>query len=167
MEAAGEVGALAGEAKRHLASCQECSQAAAEELQLRAAIRAATPAEDHELQTQIMVAVSQRRLRRRLFAVLPIAASFLVAVIGGLMIGGLPGRGLVSLLPLWSGHGWLAFADVVRDWSLVLLTTARMAGDLIPPLVQVAAALLALAGLWTSAVALSRVRETIRWPSKA
>jgi len=166
-EAAGDIEALGGADRQHTNDCAECARVATEELELHAALASTMLPEDHELQQQIVAAVHARRVRRHLWTVVPIAASFLVAAVGVLMIGGLPGSGLLSLLPLWSGQGWMALSDAVRDWSLVLVTTARLAGDLIPPLVQIAAALLALAGFWTSASALSRARETVRWRTSA
>jgi hypothetical protein len=166
VEVAGVAEALEGEARHHVASCSECAELASEERRLHAAFDAAIAPDDPALQQQIMTAVHRRRLRRRLFNLVPMAASLVLAAVGLLMIGGLPGSGLVSLLPLWSGQGWLAFTNAARDWTLVLLTTAQMAGDLIPPLVHVAAALVAVVGFWTSASALSRGRETARWPSR-
>jgi hypothetical protein len=112
---------------------------------------------------QISNAVAHRGTRRRALAFLPVAASLLVAFLGGAMVGGVPGGSLLALLPVWSGRGWLSLANAVNDWLLAMTAAARTVAAVLPPTVQVGAVVVSLVGIGLVVSSAWRWREISAW----
>jgi hypothetical protein len=79
-------------------------------------------------------------------ALAPVAASIAVALAGVALVGGVPGGSLLAQLPLWSSDGWLTLAGAASDWKVALEIGAGATRAVIPPLVPMAAGVLALLG---------------------
>jgi hypothetical protein len=103
------------------------------------------------------------RRRRRVLALLPVAASLLVALLGAVMLGGLPGGSLLALLPVWSSQGWVSLAASMADWNAVFTTAAGATTALLSPGVLAAAILVSLAGIGVIAFAARRWRQVSPW----
>ena len=93
----------------------------------------------------------------------PVAASLLIAAVGVVLVGGLPGVGVLGLLPGWSSQASLAAAGSAGEWYEVATAGMRAAAAALDPRVLVAAAGLGLLGL-TAVVALAlRWRKISPW----
>lgn len=169
VENAGDAARLGAADRRHVDGCDECSRVLDRERRLAELLQSASPPEDAALQASIMAAVGPAARGRRLLAWLPVAVSLLVAVTGAALVGGVPGGGVVRLLPTWSVHGWAALAGSAGDWVTAMVALARSARVVMPLGVQLAAvavALLAASGAWTLAAAWQsrRLRHgTVAW----
>jgi hypothetical protein len=157
VEAAGEVSGLSSEQLAHLEGCPSCRALANAERTLSQLLETAVPPEDPAFQERVMISLNPAPLRSRVVALLPVAASLIVAMVGAAMVGGVPGGSLLARLPLWSSRGWLALVGATGDWAVALAATSRAAHVALPPMVLIAAVLLAVLG--TSAV----VVLTRRW----
>jgi len=157
VETAGEVSGLSSEQLAHLEGCHSCRALANAERNLGQLLETAVPPEDPALQEQVMISLAPASLGSRIAALLPVAASLIVAMLGVAMVGGVPGGSLLARLPLWSSQGWLALIGATGDWAVALVATSRAAHVALPPMVQIVAVMLAVLG--SSAVVLL----TRRW----
>ena len=112
---------------RHLEVCPDCREVTAAERALGLLFARAIPPADPVVEENVMAALRPARIRRRVVAFLPVAASMLVALLGAVMVGGIPGSGVLGLLPEWSAEGCMAFAISVTDWGNAFATGARAA----------------------------------------
>jgi hypothetical protein len=103
------------------------------------------------------------RRRRRILALLPVAASLLVALLGAVMLGGLPGGGLLALLPVWSSQGWVSLAATAGDWNTALHTAAGSASELLGSGVLAMAVAVTLLGFGVVAAGTRRWRQVSPW----
>jgi hypothetical protein len=86
-----------------------------------------------------------------------------VAGFGALLVGGVPGSGLLSQLPHLSAQGWVTLVQGFADWSVVLLTSARAAHAVIPSAVHVSAAILACLGMLTVVASVRGLKKSRAW----
>jgi hypothetical protein len=163
VEVAGDLSRLDDAERQHLATCADCAELAAEERGLGQILLEAVPAAAPGFTAQVMARVAVTRRRQRTLALLPVAASLLVMAAGALLVGGLPGLGLVAVLPAWSAQGWLALFSVVTDIGVVLTTAASAAAAALPTAAGIAAAAVALVGGGAVVAATRRWREAYRW----
>ena len=153
----GAVERLDRAARGHLEDCPLCQEVAAAEHALGLIFTRAVPPADPEIERAVLEALGTARLRRRLVAFVPVAASLLLAVIGALLVGGVPGSGVLSRLPGWSTQGWVAFAGGVSAWTTTVVAGARAAAAAIDPGLLAGAAVLGLLGL------VGVVTTALRW----
>jgi hypothetical protein len=163
VEAAGDTARLSDAQLRHLESCASCRALAETERRLDELLATVVPPADPTLEHSVMLGLRPIRLRRRLVALLPVAASLLVMLTGVALIGGLPGGSLLSLLPVWSSQGWLALIGAANDWVVALAATARAAQLTLPPLVPAAAVVATVIGSAAVVVATRRWRTLTPW----
>ena len=148
---------------RHLEVCPDCRGAAAAERALGMLFARAIPPADPVVEENVMAALRPVRIRRRVVAFLPVAASMLVALLGAVMVGGIPGSGVLGLLPEWSAQGWMAFATSVSDWGTAVATGARAAATTLDPAFLVGVGLVGFFGLVGVAVTALRWRRISPW----
>lgn len=162
-ELGGETGRLSADDRRHLERCPQCCEVAAAEAALGLIFANALPPADPGMEARVRTAIRTSRRRRRAVALLPVAASLLVALLGAVMLGGLPGGSLLALLPVWSSQGWVSLAASISDWNAALTTIAGAATTVLSPGVLVAAVLVSLVGLGAIAVTTRRWRQVSPW----
>jgi len=148
---------------RHLEVCPECREVAAAERALGLLFARAIPPADPGVEEHVLAALRPARIRRRIVAFLPVAASLLVALLGAVMVGGVPGSGILGLLPEWSAQGWMAFATSVSDWGTAVATGARAAATTLDPTFLAGAGLVSFFGLVGVAVTALRWRRVSLW----
>jgi hypothetical protein len=159
----GETNRLSDEERRHLEHCPQCCEIAAAENALGLIFAKVVPPGDPAIEERVRGAMRAARRRRRILALLPVAASLLVALLGAVMLGGLPGGSLLALLPVWSSQGWMSVAATAGDWNTVLQTAAGSATAILGPAVLAAAIVISLLGFGVVAVATRRWRQVSPW----
>jgi len=159
----GETGRLSEEERRHLDHCPQCCEVAAAESALGLIFAKVLPPADPTMENHVRLAMRSARRRRRALALLPVAASLLFALLGTVMLGGLPGGSLLALLPAWSSQGWVSLAASMGDWDTVLNTVAGTATELLSPGILVAAIVISLLGFGMVSVATRRWRQVSPW----
>jgi hypothetical protein len=127
----------------------------------------AVPPTEPEIEAIVMRSVRERPSHRRIAAVLPVAASLAVTLMGVAAIGGVPGGSLLSMLPLWSSQGWLALASAAGDWMVALAVAARAAQFAVPTLVHIAALLGTIIGVVSVVATARRWRTLSPWRTHA
>jgi hypothetical protein len=116
-----------------------------------------------DAEKRIRAALRPLRIRRRIVAFLPVAASLVVALVGAVMVGGVPASGVLNLLPEFSARGWMAFATSVSDWGTAVATGARAAATTLDPAFLAGAGLVSIFGLVGVAVTALRWRRISLW----
>ena len=154
---------LDGAESQHLDVCPDCREVAAAEKALGLLFAKAIPPADPVVEERVLAALRPVRIRRRIVAFLPVAASLLVALVGAVMVGGVPGSGILGLLPDFSTQGWTAFATSVSDWSAAVATGARAAAATLDPAFLAGAGLVSIFGLVGVAVTALRWRRVSLW----
>ncbi len=162
-EVLGETERLSEEERRHLELCPQCCEVAAAEGALGLIFAKVLPPADPTMENRVRAAMRTSRRRRRALALLPVAASLFVALLGAVMLGGLPGGSLLALLPVWSSQGWVSLAASVGDWNTVVTTAVGAATALLSPGVVVIATVVSLLGFGVVAVATRRWRQVSPW----
>lgn len=162
----GETAALSDEDRRHVELCPRCCEVAAAESALGLILTKVLPPADPSLVHRVRVATSAARRRRRMLALLPVAASLLIALLGTVMLGGLPGGSLLALLPVWSSQGWVALAATMGDWNTVLNTAAAATSELFGPRIVASAVLVSFLGAAAVIFATRRWRQVSPWRSR-
>jgi hypothetical protein len=162
-ELLGETALLSDEQRRHIGLCPACCEVAAAERALGLVLAKVLPPADPALVAKVRAGMAAARRRRRLVALLPVAASLLVALLGTLMLGGLPGSSLLALLPVWSSQGWLALATTAGDWGTVVNTAAGATASLLNPGAVAVAAAVSLVGFAAVVGAARRWRQVSPW----
>jgi hypothetical protein len=163
VEHLGETAPLADEQRRHLELCPACCEVAAAERALGLVLAKVLPPADPGMEARVRAGMVAARRRRRMVALLPVAASLLVALLGTLMLGGLPGGSLLALLPVWSSQGWLALAATAGDWGTVVSTAAGATASLLSPGAVAVAAAVSLFGFAAVLLATRRWRQVSPW----
>ena len=159
----GEVVRLGAAERQHVDACPGCSEVAAAERALGLIFREAVAPADPSVVAGVMSALRPVRIRRRIVAFVPVAASLLVAAVGALLIGGVPGSGVVSLLPGWSAQGWSALLGGVSDWYSVTSTGVAAAAAALDPAFLAAAGAISLIGLAGVVATVRRWRKISPW----
>ena len=162
-EYSGETERLSEAERRHLELCPQCCEVAAGENALGLIFAKVLPPADPAMEDRVRAAMHTARRRRRILALLPVAASLLFALLGVVMLGGLPGGSLLALLPVWSSQGWVSLAASVGDWNTVLTTATGAANALLSPGVLVTAVVVSLLGFGAVAFAARRWRQVSPW----
>ena len=156
-EHGGELDRLDRTESSHLEVCPDCRGVAAAERAMRLLFAEAIPPADPTVEERVRAALRPARIRRRVVAFLPVAASLIMALVGAVMIGGVPASGVLGLLPEFSAQGWMAFASSVSDWSTAVATGARAAATTLDP------AFLAVAGVVSIFGLVGLVATALRW----
>jgi hypothetical protein len=159
----GRVELLETACREHLESCPACQEVAAGERALGLLLSAAVPPADPRIEEHVMASIAPARMRRRAVAFFPVAVSFVLAAVGAVLVGGVPGLGVVSFVPSWSADGWAAFVARLSDWSLAVATGARASASLLDPAVLLTAGVIGLLGLAGVAVTAMRWRKASPW----
>ena len=159
----GEVVRLGEAERRHIDSCPGCSEVAAAERTLGLIFREAVPPADPSIVSGVMAALRPVRNRRRVVAFIPVAASLFLALVGALLVGGVPGSGVLSLLPGWSTQGWSALAGGVSDWYAAAATGVRAATAAMNPALLMIAGVMGLLGLAVVVATALRWRKISPW----
>jgi hypothetical protein len=162
-EVLGETERLSEEERRHVELCPQCTEVAAGESALGLIFAKVLPPPDPAMEGRVRAAMQTARRRRRALALLPVAASLLVALLGAVMLGGLPGGSLLALLPVWSSQGWVSLAASLGDWNTVFTAAAGATTGLLSPGLLVAAVALSLTGFAVVAFAARRWRQVSPW----
>ena len=162
-EHGGELDRLDPAESRHVEVCPDCREVAAAERALGLLFARAIPPADPDAEKRIRAALRPLRIRRRIVAFLPVAASLVVALVGAVMVGGVPASGVLGLLPEFSARGWMAFATSVSDWGTAVATGARAAATTLDPAFLAGAGLVSIFGLVGVAVTALRWRRISLW----
>ena len=148
---------------RHLEMCPDCREVAAAEKALGLLFAKAIPPADPAVEERVLAALRPVQIRRRMVAFLPVAASLLVAFVGAVIIGGVPGIGILGLLPEFSAQGWMGFATSVSDWGSAVATGARAAAATLDPGLIAGAGLVSIFGLVGVVLTALRWRRVSLW----
>jgi predicted anti-sigma-YlaC factor YlaD len=162
-ESGGGLERLDGAESQHLEVCPDCREVAAAERALGLLFARAIPPADPVVEERVLAALRPVRIRRRIVAFLPVAASLLVALVGAVMVGGVPGSGILGLLPEFSTQGWMALASSVSDWGAAVSTGARAAATTLDPAFLAGAGLVSIFGLVGVALTALRWRRVSLW----
>ena len=146
-ETGGRIEALPEEAVRHVEACPECRLVAERERDLAAAFAAALPPEDPVLTERIMEAVRQRRRTERLLELLPLAASLFLVLGAAVLLGGIPGSGLIAAVPGTAAAGGLGLAGGLAAWVRSVAVATGALAAVVPGWAVLAAFVLLLGGL--------------------
>ena len=146
-ENGGEVSRLDAAAQRHVGTCPDCCEIAAAEKALGLIFRAAVPPADETVERAVLAAMRPVRIRRRIVALVPVAASLLVALVGVAFVGGIPGSGIAGFLPGWSAQGWAALVGTISDWRVAADTGMSAAAAAFDPGILAAVGIFGLLGL--------------------
>jgi hypothetical protein len=163
VEYGGDGSGLAEGDLQHLDSCPSCAATARAERGLSALLREARPPADPAVVDRVVQALTTAGRRRRLAALLPVAAALMMTLLGVAMVGGVPGGSLLGQLPLWSTRGWLQLASATGDWVVAMTAVAGAARLTMPAAVQVAALVTSLLGLALAVAATRRWRAVSPW----
>jgi hypothetical protein len=159
----GEVVRLGAAERRHVESCADCSEVAAAERALGFVFRDAVPEADPSVVAAVMSKLRPARNRRKIVAFVPVAASLLLAVVGAVLVGGVPGSGVVSRLPGWSAQGWSALVAGASDWYAATSTGISAATAALNPIVLASAGVIGLLGLAALVATALRWRKISPW----
>ena len=162
-EHGGRLEGLGGAESQHLEVCPDCLEVAAAERALGLLFARAIPPADPIVEEGVLAALRPVWIRRRIVAFLPVAASLLVALVGAVMVGGVPGSGILGLLPEFSAQGWMAFATSVSDWGAAIAAGARAAATTLDPAFLAGAGLVSFFGLVGVVVTALRWRRVSPW----
>jgi hypothetical protein len=163
VEVNGDLGGLSAPEREHARSCASCRCVAEAERGLDRLLGAAVAPRDAELERRIMGSLEPIRRRRRHVAFVPVAASSLMVLAGGALLGGVPGAGVIGQLPRLTAQLWPAAANAVADWGVALTTTAAAVSSAMSPGLQAGAALAGVVGLAAVVAAARRWRFLASW----
>jgi hypothetical protein len=154
---------LSEDQRRHLERCPECTELAAAERALGSILVNVLPPADREMEQRLRFAMREAGRRRRMVALIPVAASLFVALLGAVLLGGLPGGSLLALLPVWSSQGWVSLAATAGDWTAALHTAAGATGAILSPALVGTALVVSLVGVAAIVTAARRWRRVSPW----
>ncbi len=161
IERSGESVGLRVEEREHLAGCQECRAVAEAERSLNLVFSQALPVAD--LEGSVMGSISRSRLGRRALVATPVAVSLAVAVLGAWLMGGMPGGGLVGLLPLRFSQGWVAIVEMIGNWGVVIVASSNVVSSALSMAAVVCAQLVMLVGIGSTYFLARRWRSSAAW----
>ncbi len=164
IEVAGDIGRLAEAERGHVGTCGGCAEVAAGERALDGILTSAVPPADTELQGRIInLLPRQLRQRRRFRALLPVAASFALMLLGVYGLGGVPGGSMLASVPAWSAQCWLSLASLLSDSGVAFVAVSRVVATSLPPALRLAAVGLLILGLAGTVAAAARWRKVLAW----
>jgi len=163
VEAAGDTSGLGPAEIGHLEMCATCRAVAEAEAGLGRLLARAVPPEDPEVVRQVIASLQPARIRRRVAALLPVAASLVLALLGAVTVGGVPGVSLLAQLPLVSSHSWLALADAAGDWAVAMTAVSSAARIALSSAALAGVSLVAALGLALVVVAARRWQPVASW----
>ncbi len=167
VEVAGDPVGLSAAEREHLDACPSCRALAQSERHLDEVLAAAVPPADPALQQWVIAALRPLRGRRRLAALLPVAASLLTTLTGVAALGGVPGASMLRHLPTTSAHGWLSLVGAANDWVIALAATSRAAQLGLPGTVTILSLAAAALGTASVMIATRRWRPLAPWQRHA
>ena len=159
----GEVARLSAAERQHVESCPGCSEVAAAEMALGLIFRDAVAPADRSVVDGVMAVLRPVRIRRRVVAFVPVAASMVIAVVGALLVGGVPGSGVLSLFPTWSTQGWSAMLGGLSDWYGATSSGVAAAAAAMNPALLAVAGVIGLVGLAAVVGTARRWRKISPW----
>jgi predicted anti-sigma-YlaC factor YlaD len=162
-ELGGEIERLDRVAQSHLEVCPGCREVAAAELALGRIFSEAIPPANSAIEESVLARLGPVRIRRRVVAFLPVAASLVVALLGAALVGGVPGGGMAAFLPGWSAQGWMALVASASDWGVAVAAGARATAATLDPAMLAGAGLLSILGLVAVTVTALRWRRVSPW----
>ncbi len=115
-----------------------------------------------DLERAVLSAVRPAMRRRRLLGAVPVGVSLAVTAAGAGMLGGVPGGGVVSMLPGWSSAAVVHLLACLEGWRVALSSAAGM--DLAVG-VQVAATAAAVLAATATGALVHRWRRIAAWPA--
>lgn len=151
----------------HLERCEGCRQFAVAEERLAKVLEAASPPADRTLQQLVILAVQIVEARRRRLALVPVAASAILVLVGVTVLGGVPGASLAAALPASAGAGWLALAGTTMDFVGALRAVAVGLAEVISGPVVLGAATVAAAGVGAMVSIAKRWRRCTVWSDRS
>lgn len=151
----------------HLESCEACQEFAASEERLVEYLIAASPPGDVDLQKRVILAIQVLEARRRRLALLPVAASAILGLVGITVLGGVPGASLVAALPSWAGSGWVALMGTVLDTIGALDAVAAGLADVVSAPVVLGAVMVFITGIGTTVLISKRLRRRAIWSARS
>jgi hypothetical protein len=163
VEVAGDLSRLIEADLRHLEACSSCCAEAEAERGLDVILSTAVPPADPAVEARVLASLRPVRLRRRLVAFLPVAASCALATLGVAMVGGVPGGSLIARLSALSSQTWLSLVGAANDWVVALAATSSAARLTVPATVPASAAVLGLIGMALVVAAARRWRPITPW----
>jgi len=162
-EVAGDLSRLVEADLRHLEACPSCRAEAEAERGLYRILSSAVPPAHPAVVAAVLASLRPARVRRRLVAFVPVAASFVLAIFGVAMIGGVPGGSLIARLPVLSSQAWLSLVGAANDWVVALAATSSAARLTMPATLPTSAAVLGLIGMALVVAATRRWRPITPW----
>ena len=144
-EAGWDPSMLSEEQRRHLASCPRCAAEAAAGHRLERLLAGVLPAEDIELERRIMLRIAPGPWGRPA-ALIPAAFGAALLAAGSSLLGGIPGAGLVELLPRITTGAGITVAGGIGGVARAVAMAATAIHNVVPGAVPAAAGAVALAG---------------------
>lgn len=144
VEHGGALDALDVAERRHVKACPECAAVAHAEADLARLFQQALPPRDELLTERILQEVRSRRWSRRVARLLPLAASLFLVLGSVVLLGGLPGGGLLAALPGTSFGGAMGLGGAFLTWVRSLMVAARALAELLPQWAALSALVVAL-----------------------
>ncbi len=164
VQAAGRTGNLPSGVAEHLAGCADCQAVAAAEIGLARLLELGIPVEDPRLIEAISAAVPRPSGRWRVLALLPVAASLMIALVGAVLLGGVPGGSLLAALPSASAKSVMTLSRALGDWTVAMSAVLHTAGTGLSQVVIWGALILTCLGLGLAGVMVRRWRRAVvRW----
>ncbi len=162
VEHGGVLDALDAAQRRHVEACSECAAVARAEADLAKLFHQALPPRDELLTERILQEVGSRRWSRRIARLLPLAASLFLVLGAVILLGGLPGGGLLAAVPGTSFGGALGLGGAFLTWVRSLVVAARALAGLVPQWAALSALVVALA----TAFVVRRIAARVGGPSR-
>ena len=151
----------------HLEECEDCRRFAVTEARLVGVLETASPPADRSLQTRVIHAVGVLAARRRRLALVPVAASAILVLVGVTVLGGVPAASMAASLPAWAGSGWPALAGIVMDFVGALRAVAVGLAEVISGPVVLGAAMVVVAGVGMMILISKRWRRQALWSGRS
>jgi hypothetical protein len=163
VEVAGDLSRLDEAELLHLEACPSCRAEAEAERGLDRILSSAVAPADPDVVAHVLASLRPARVRRRLVAFVPVAASMVLALLGVAMVGGVPGGSLIARLPSLSSEAWLSLVGAAGDWVVALAASSSAVRLMVPATVPTSAAVLGLIGMALVVVATRRWRPISPW----
>ena len=161
---AGRGDELAADVAGHLAGCAACQAVAVQELGLADLLERALPAADPDLVTTVVNRLPRRSVRWQALRLLPVAASLFIALLGAVLLGGVPGGSLLAALPSASAHSVMTLSRALGDWAVATGAIVSTVGAGLSQAVVCGALVVAGVGLVLVAGMVRRWRRAVaRW----
>lgn len=161
VEAGLSLGALGNSAREHLGRCEDCRRLLEAEERLLSLMRTMDHPGSRDQQAAVLAIVAEQEHRRRRWALLPIFSSMVVLLSGILSWGGVPGSHLISDSPKMTLQTASSLLSSLGTALHAGARAAAAASSLLPGLVEIMSALMALLALGGSVALYHRWKQ--RW----